>query len=38
MLCDGFSNMLEFLLPILEYLCFLLSDFQTVWIIAMAIQ
>ena len=29
MLCDAFSNMLVILLPILEYLSFLLSDFQT---------
>ena len=29
--CDAFSNMLEFLLPILEYLSNLSSDSQTVF-------
>ena len=37
MCCDAFSNMLEFLLPILEYLSHLLSDFQTVCSIMMNI-
>ena len=37
MCCDVFSNMLEFLLPILEYLSHLSSDFQTVCSIVMVI-
>ena len=36
MCCDVFTNMLEFLLPILEYL-HLLSNFQTVCSIVMVI-
>ena len=31
MVCDAFSNMLVILLPILEYLSYFLSDFQTVF-------
>ena len=38
MACDAFSNMLVILLPILEYLSYLLSDFQTVCSIVMAID
>ena len=38
MCCDAFFNMLEFLLPILEYLSHILSDFQTVYSIVMAIS
>ena len=38
MCCDAFSNMLGFLLPILEFLGCLLSDFQTVCSIVMGIQ
>ena len=38
MACDAFSNMLVILLPILEYLSHLLSDFQSVCSIVMAIQ
>ena len=38
MLCDTFSNMLVLiLLPILEYLCYSLSDFQMASTIMMAI-
>ena len=39
MCCDTFSNMLEFMLPILEYryLSYLVSDFQTVCIIVMGL-
>ena len=37
MVCDAFSNMLVILLPILEYLSYLLSDFQTVFTIVMAL-
>ena len=35
--CDEFSNMLEFLIPIMDYLSYLLSDFQTVYSIVMVI-
>ena len=35
--CDAFSNMLEFMLPILEYLSHLLSNFETVCSIVMFI-
>ena len=35
---DAFSNMLEVLLPILEYISYLLSDFQTVCSIVISIQ
>ena len=38
MCCDAFSNMLEFLPPILEYVSHLLSDFETVYSIAMVIS
>ena len=36
MWCDAFSNLLEFLLPILKYLSHLLYDFQMVYSIVMA--
>ena len=35
--CDVSSNMFNILLPILEYLSYLLSDFQTVYNIVMGI-
>ena len=38
MLCDAFSNMLVILFMILGYLSYLLSGFQTVCTIMMAIQ
>ena len=38
MCCNAFSNMLECLLPILEYLQYYLSDFETVYSIAMVIS
>ena len=31
MVCDAFSNMLVILLPILKYLSYFLSDFQTIF-------
>ena len=37
MCCDRKFNMLDILVPILEYLCYLLTDFQTVFIIVMGI-
>ena len=37
MCCDAFSNILQFMLPILEYLSHLLSNFETVCSIVMLI-
>ena len=37
MYCDAFSNTLEFLFPILDYLGYLLSDFQTVCTIVIVV-